>query len=1253
MKRSFLTLFSIGLLLSTALKAQNEEAASRLALDHLKANYAQFGVTAADVAAPWVSSAYSSKKSGVTHVYFSQMHQGIEVLQATGNANIDRTGKLINMNVRFVRNLAGKVSQTAPVLSPEAAVKAVAARLEMELPGALSVLEQEGGPMQKIKFAKGNYALEPIPVRLAYYQDEAAGVRLVWEVKYYETNASHHWNACVDAVNGKILFMRDLVLHCDFGHGELSSASGHVHEKPRGFSKHLSPGPQDLTLNGSGYNVYPVPVESPNHGDRIIVTDPADLIASPFGWHDLDGADGADTTITMGNNVHAYQDANDLDGASADEPDGGPDLLFDFPYDPESPADSYRPAAVTNLFYWCNVMHDIWYQYGFDEPAGNFQNLNYGNGGLEEDWIRAEAQDGSGTNNANFSSGADGSGARIQMYLWTLGQVPDTLLTIISPDTIVGGYGGYEAAFGPGLPTDVPIVGEIVRAQGITGNPFQVCDTISNAAEISGKIAMIDRGGCVSPIKVKFAQDAGAIAVIVCNNNANAPSVMTGEDSTIVIPSIMISQADCNVIKAQLPVGPVTGSLLGGTPVYPRDGDFDSGIICHEYGHGVSIRLTGGPNAGNCLFNDEQMGEGWSDYIGMMLTMEEGDTGGDIRGLATFAISEPTDGDGLRPAPYSTDFAINPYTYAATNDEANISQPHGIGFVWSTMIWDMTWLLIDQYGFDPDFYNGTGGNNIAMQLVTEGMKLQPCGPGFIDGRDAILLADQQLYGGANQCLIWQAFAKRGLGKSASQGDSDSRTDQVEAFDLPNICLTPDFPPSAAFNVALANNCSGFFAFEDQSTDIPQYYLWDFGDGNTSTEENPEHTYDAEGTYEVVLIVTNTLGADTTTQSVTVDYIDAPVVEDFLACEGSPATLTAIDNGYVVNWYENGAKVGSGLEFVTPPLGGPTTIFAQSEEQKPLQQVGPLDNNIGPGGYHSSTFTGTVIFDAHVPFILESAWVDADGEGERLIELFDAEGNQQLSSVTVFIPDGQSVVTLNMEISQPGTYQVGGTDIHLYRNTNGAEYPYELEGILTMTGSPSPTGDFYYYYLYDWKVRELSCFSEQVEIPVAPLPSPTAQFSVLQGGAQLTFVDESTGAISWSWDFGDGSTATSQNPAHLYTEEGEFTITLTVSNGDCESTYIQTVQISNVSTIEVAGLTEFTLSPSLGAGQFSLLVGLDHAADLKLEVVNTLGQVVHRILKPQSSGLREEIDLGREAPGVYFVQLEVEGAKAVRRYVLVK
>lgn len=183
------------------------------------------------------------------------------------------------------------------------------------------------------------------------------------------------------------------------------------------------------------------------------------------------------------------------------------------------------------------------------------------------------------------------------------------------------------------------------------------------------------------------------------------------------------------------------------------------------------------------MSNDEQMGEGWSDWFATVLTIEPGDQGTDVRGMGTYASGDPVTGTGIRPAPYSTDLNVNNFTYAATNN-ANISQPHGIGFVWATMLWDMTWALIDDFGFDPNMATGSGGNNIAMNLVTTALKLQPCNPGFVDGRDAILDADQLLYNGAYECLIWTAFANRGLGYSANQGSSSSRFDQVEAFDMP-------------------------------------------------------------------------------------------------------------------------------------------------------------------------------------------------------------------------------------------------------------------------------------------------------------------------------------------------------------------------------------------------------------------------------------------------------------------------------------
>src|SRR5690606_35083014 len=126
-----------------------------------------------------------------------------------------------------------------------------------------------------------------------------------------------------------------------------------------------------------------------------------------------------------------------------------------------------------------------------------------------------------------------------------------------------------------------------------------------------------------------------------------------------------------------------------------KDGDFDNMVIIHEYGHGVSLRLTGGPAKVDCLQNYEQMGEGWSDYFAALLTIQPGDVGSDPRGMATYLFGQGPGGNGIREYPYSTDMSINPQTYDYIKT-ANI--PHGVGSVWAQMLWELTWALIDQHG---------------------------------------------------------------------------------------------------------------------------------------------------------------------------------------------------------------------------------------------------------------------------------------------------------------------------------------------------------------------------------------------------------------------------------------------------------------------------------------------------------------------------------------------------------------------------
>ncbi len=401
---------------------------------------------------------------------------------------------------------------------------------------------------------------------------------------------------------------------------------------------------------GSGaddYCVYPLPVEAPHFttplppaDGRAMVTAPwLDAAgASPFGWHDTDGQGGAEFTITRGNNVYA------LDGDEDPEfsPDGGASLVFNFPIgnvDGDDP-DTYKAASITQVFYWLNLLHDVLYVHGFDEVAGNFQENNYGNGGLGGDSVRADVQSDVGLCGGTFGTPPDGAS-----------------------------------------------------------------------------------------------------------------------------PTLRISTCDLGT---------------------ERDGALDNGAIAFLYWEGVTDRLIGGPGNVSCQANVETAKVGWSDYGALIMTIEDGDAGADPRPFGTWYFGQAPDGPGIRNFPYSTDLAVDPRTYG---DLPSVSAPFDTGSIFAAMLWEMTWALIEAHGFNPNLYQdwSTGGNNLALKLAIDGLARAPCNPGFVDARDAILLAELSLTGGANQCLLWSAFAKRGLGFSADQGSSNSVADGTEAFDLPPAC----------------------------------------------------------------------------------------------------------------------------------------------------------------------------------------------------------------------------------------------------------------------------------------------------------------------------------------------------------------------------------------------------------------------------------------------------------------------------------
>jgi extracellular elastinolytic metalloproteinase len=766
-------LLCVNVLFFLSAKAQTD---LKAVLEYVKANKAALFVTDEDISNWVVADNYVTKHNGARHIYLQQTKNGIPIENAILGIHIAPNGRVLSSNSRFTPKAKALPTSAAPAISPERALGKSFTHLGLNFSTSVSLKARKGGATQKVSYSPLPHSLKDVTAELMYINNGKKGLQLVWKTQVETVKpAFHDWHIYIDAASGEIVQKKDAVLHCSFGEAPHCIAKG-----KNNHHSELSVPYASANILGTGtYKVYPLGIESPIHGARELVVDPAHLTASPYGWHDDDGQAGAEYTITRGNNVLAQDDQNGNNGLDGFRPDGGTGLTFDFTQDLN--ADPLKDdvvqnlsSSITNLFYWNNIMHDVWYMYGFDEPSGNFQANNYGKGGQAGDYVFADGQDGGGTDNANFSSGSDGQNGRMQMYMWSA-PASRVNFEVTAPQSVAGIYTVAAANFGS---DNFNFSGEVVIVDDGSTNPTWACSPpIQN--DLNGKIALIDRGVCQFGAKCLAAQNAGAIAVIVCNNQAGDPFSMTGGDvgGSVNIPCMMIGQSDCSTIRVAAPFS-VSVSGQGGQAL---DGSFDNGVVAHEYGHGISTRLTGGPSNSGCLNNDEQAGEGWSDYFDLVMTHLPDHTRNTARGIGTYAAGQATTGGGIRTHPYSTDMSINPHTY---NNIKTESIPHGVGSVFCVMLWDLYWNLIDKYGYDPDIYAGTGGNNICNQLVIDGMKLQPCSPGFVDMRDAILEADRINNQGENECLIWRTFARRGLGYSASQGSSASRSDGQQAFDVP-------------------------------------------------------------------------------------------------------------------------------------------------------------------------------------------------------------------------------------------------------------------------------------------------------------------------------------------------------------------------------------------------------------------------------------------------------------------------------------
>jgi ELWxxDGT repeat protein len=384
-----------------------DEAAGGEALDTVNqfvdANKALFGHS---------SAALSKEKARVTRedvtahnkmktLVWQQELDGIPLYKTIFKVNLTGKNEMITVGSHFMADPAAASGMSpqqrealvaSPPIEAPAAISLAAASLNDNVP-AESVKARGAAEGTERKQGFTAPGISDTTAQLTYLPMSADELKLAWDVTSFSLARNEMFRTVVDAASGEVLCRTSLT-------ADISDATYRIFttESPTPFSPgHESPS-----------SLQPAPV------NRVMLTTPAmNTTASPNGWID----DGS--METNGNNVDAHTDTDNNNSPDLPRPNGGASRVFDFPLNLTQEPGTYKEASVTQLFYWCNFMHDRMYEMGFTESAGNFQVSNFGRGGNGNDPVQADAQDGSGTNNANFSTPADGGSGRMQMYLWT------------------------------------------------------------------------------------------------------------------------------------------------------------------------------------------------------------------------------------------------------------------------------------------------------------------------------------------------------------------------------------------------------------------------------------------------------------------------------------------------------------------------------------------------------------------------------------------------------------------------------------------------------------------------------------------------------------------------------------------------------------------------------------------------------------------------------------------------------------------
>lgn len=488
-------------------------------------------------------------------------------------------------------------------------------------------------------------------------------------------------------------------------------------------------------------------------------------------------------------------------------------------------------------------------------------------------------------------------------------------------------------------------------------------------------------------------------------------------------------------------------------------------------------------------------------------------------------------------------------------------------------------------------------------------------------------------------------------------------------------ITVNGSPVGSFTAAVNQNTASFTNTSVNATS----YMWTFGDGSSSVEANPSHTYAADGTYTVILQATNNCGTTIVEQSVTITT--APVAAFTFNSSMGCAPLAVLFNNTSSNNTTSYSWIFEGGSPATSTDANPVTTW-----NTPGVYLVTLTASNGAG---SSTATASITVNtvptaaftaqtAGLSVVLTNTTQNADsyvwtfGDGGTSTEsnpthTYAATGTY---TVTLVATNGCGSITVTQEVTIAGSAPIAAFTSNLGTACAGSTIQFTDQSVGDPTGwawifdggtpgtstEQNPSVTYATPGTYDVKLEVTNLFGSAAAAQIGYITIvdlPTVGFTYAANNGVVDFSNTSQGGTSYAWDFGDNTTSTDANPSHTYTHEGTFTVTLTVTNVCGATSLQQTVVVVLVGTNDVIWLDQFRLYPNPNSGRFTVEMNGTPTNKVELALFNNLGQMVHTEIVDFGSGsLNKQFDFGGLLPaGLYTLRMQADGSAMYAKVVI--